>query len=311
MRGSVARNETVDQASDDRHLQQATTVKLVNNCGYDAEAYIVFELLDVTYHSQLSRINDGRSVTIRGVSDPKLWVYGIRLGNEQAVWTSTNSDLCISPGKCFRQIELQELTAGSVIQHRMCGSNDGPILGAPPSLSGDAAQWISEHNSRRTQFYAQNNMGPLDIKWAPSLATSAENYANTLIGRSGCQISHGFNGDSYGGENLAMNWGSGSAARALTIPQVMTAWYDEEINLPTLGQKLHATQVVWRSSPYLGCGRAEKDFGGGKCFITVCRYVANGNCFTDQTNWIGDVLSPDISRRCNGDKCESLAEGCF
>lgn len=311
LRADIAgEGETVQGSTDgNRALQHVATVELINNCGSDVNAYTIYEHSDASYTSAMSEFSDGGSVFFSDVSDPTIWIYGIDASSSGKIWTSTNSPLCIDDGDCFLEIDLGSLASGNV-QYEMCGDRGSPLT---PPTSGEADEWLSEHNTRRTQFFAENGLGPLDLKWADSLAASAQNYANTLIGRSGCSISHGYNGDNYGGENLAANWGSGSYAKARSIPEVMTAWYDEEMKLPGLYDKLHATQVVWRSSYYLGCGQAEKDMGGGQsCFIQVCRYVANGNCFLDQDNWMHSVLHRDVSiRLCAGDQCDSLAEGCF
>jgi hypothetical protein len=104
------------------------------------------------------------------------------------------------------------------------------------------------------------------------------------------------------------NWGSGEAR---TPSQVMNAWFDGEINLAGFFEKLHATQVVFRSSLYVGCADSEKTMSNGsKCFIQTCRYIAAGNCFpSGQDNWKVDVLSDNAATRCGGPQCP--AEGCF
>lgn len=182
-----------------------------------------------------------------------------------------------------------------------------------PSVTpvGEIEQWLTEHNSRRTAFYAEHGKSPVDLKWSETIAQSAQNYANKLIAQDGCQISHLYDGDTFGGENLAANWGKYAQARS--IPRLLNAWYDKQIDLPNLEQKLHATQVVWRSSKYLGCASAEKDMGNDEmCFIQVCRFVAQGNCFFDKADWLRNTLSSTFSTRfCGGVKCEDLPEGCF
>ena len=149
-------------------------------------------------------------------------------------------------------------------------------------------------------------MGPMDLKWSNSLKDSAQNYANRLIqigGGGDCHIEHGYQGDKNGGENLGANWGSTTGS---SPDHVLSNWYDREINLP-FGQNGHATQVVYRSSHYVGCGIAEKDMnGGGKCFIQVCRYLAPGNCGIDANNWVAKTLSDTVE--CNP-ACPP--EGCF
>ena len=147
----------------------------------------------------------------------------------------------------------------------------------------------------------------MDLKWSNSLKNSAQNYANRLIqigGGDDCRIQHGYQGDSFGGENLALLVGTGTTGSS--PDQVLRMWYDDEINRP-FGQNGHATQVVYRSSRYVGCGIAEKAMNrGGKCFIQVCRYLAPGNCGIDANNWVAKTLSDKVE--C-GPACPP--EGCF
>jgi Cysteine-rich secretory protein family len=154
-------------------------------------------------------------------------------------------------------------------------------------------QWLNGHNARRANFYAQYGKSPMNLKWSPALKTSARNYARKLLqigGTAACSIEHGYLGDSYGGENLAAVWGSGPFSNPLTPDNVLTAWYDEEIGLP-YGQKGHATQVVFRSTRYVGCAGASKTLdSGGSCYIQVCRYISPGNCNMDSGNWLQRTL---------------------
>mmetsp|Transcript_23811 Transcript_23811/g.35158 ORF Transcript_23811/g.35158 Transcript_23811/m.35158 type:complete len:448 (+) Transcript_23811:887-2230(+) len=213
-----------------------------------------------------------------------------------------------------------------------------PATPAPPPVGSLQDQWLQEHNTRRTAFYnmfPQYSLTDVPLKWSNDVATSAQNYANKLIGIDGCVIQHDYQNDSYGGENLAMNWGSGGSAVSRTPAQVLNGWYEDEIDLNAMelvGQKYHASQVIFRSSKYLGCGSAEKPHNGGTCFIQVCRYIAAGNCFlenlvaqypslvsnfpgtcaTDYSNkdWLCSVLSDSAASLCSPN-LQCPAEGCF
>mmetsp|Transcript_14170 Transcript_14170/g.21833 ORF Transcript_14170/g.21833 Transcript_14170/m.21833 type:complete len:392 (-) Transcript_14170:88-1263(-) len=209
-----------------------------------------------------------------------------------------------------------------------------------PTLSLNE-EWLHEHNIRREAFYnlfPEYNITIVPLKWSHSVAASAQNYAEQLIASSGCNIEHNYNGDSYGGENLAMNHGSGRWAKARTPAQVLTAWYNDEIDLDTMnlvGQKYHASQVIFRSTKYLGCGSAQKEHSGGTCHIQVCRYLRAGNCFLETyvsqhpsvktdlpagclndypgTDWLCSTLGDDVSKYCHdtirNPHCPT--EGCF
>ena len=134
------------------------------------------------------------------------------------------------------------------------------------------------------------------LKWSTSVANSAQAYANKLIAISGCVIQHGYQGDSYGGENLAANYGSG--ATAPTPDSVLTRWTENEAS--SVGG--HFTQVIWRGTRYVGCATASKS----GCFIQVCRYIAPGNCNLSTSSWQQTTIAD--SSPC-GPQCPS--EGCF
>jgi hypothetical protein len=108
---------------------------------------------------------------------------------------------------------------------------------APASVSYHK-QWRHAHNRRRVKLHRANNMKPSLLKWSSDLETSAQLYAEKLLTLDGCQIMHGYQGDSYGGENIASNWGAGSSR---TPEEILVAWWDEEENLP-FGENGHYTQ---------------------------------------------------------------------
>jgi hypothetical protein len=307
----------------DRDLKTSADVQIINNCGFDAHIGVFYTTGDSTIWYRWPYIADGDYVSLSSVTDSKMYIYGVK-PDRSYVWGSTSSPYCFSTGDCLSERNVGSLSGGSV-QYNICGGSNPtptpaptraptrvPAQEAPPkptSTEGIDGQWLHGHNTRRTRFYSQNSKGPLDLKWANSLKQSAQNYANQLIqigGSTKCHIEHGYNGDNYGGENLAANWGTGSSVAARTPEEVMTAWYDEEINLP-YGQKGHATQMVFRSSHYVGCAVAEKAMrNGGKCFIQVCRYIAPGNCNMSPGGWLERTLDDTVM--C-GPACP--AEGCF
>jgi len=194
-------------------------------------------------------------------------------------------------------------------------------------------QWLFEHNYRRGAFYNHENfkgynLEPVPLKWSNSIAESARQYAEKLIARSGCRIEHDFDGDSYGGENLAMNHGNGSDGVSRTPSEILEAWYDDEIdleNMQLVGHKYHASQVIFRSSRYLGCGQAQKTSNGKICNIQVCRYIGMGNCFLPSSmrevfpdrchenhpNWVCNVLSDTAASFCTKSNEQCPTEGCF
>jgi len=334
----------VDNKSNINHRNlQTANVRVINTCNYDAFTFIIYEKEGSFSTRSWTRINSGSSLTIEGATSPTIWIYGVFANDYSVAWSSSvKSEYCLLNGDCFRKVDLGNLSEGAADYLTCPFIFDSPIfsvLPAPPSSSTESPrsslqqQWLFEHNSRREAFYNSEkfedyNLEPVPLKWSDSVAESARQYAQRLIAKDGCHIQHGVDGDSYGGENLAMNSGSSRRAVSRTPSQVLEAWYDDEIDLDTmqlLGQKYHATQVIFRSSRYLGCAQAEKTLDGMTCHIQVCRYVGTGNCFLpaylvdnfpdgchkDHPNWVCNVLSDTASSFCTKADEQCPAEGCL
>jgi Cysteine-rich secretory protein family len=177
-----------------------------------------------------------------------------------------------------------------------------PTASAPVATAGGSSSqdWINAHNNRRNTYHTQNGVSYVAVKWSEDLATSARAYTQRLLnGFSGCNIQHKFQGDSYGGENLALQQ-TGSTT-SISAESVLRLWYDGEIGLP-YPQNGHLTQVVWRGTMYVGCAGLTKSMGNGvTCHIQTCRYLAPGNC-----NGVANILA--ASSPC-APQCPR--EGCF
>lgn len=181
-------------------------------------------------------------------------------------------------------------------------SPQAPTVFAPVP-SDLSVQWLSAHNTRRTSFFTSHNLSPKDLKWSSTVAASAQAYADSLLSLPDCTIEHGYQGNSYGGENLAANWGG---QVSLTPEGVLQLWYDAEQSLP-FGENLHFSQVVWRGTSYFGCGISNKTLSDGTgCFIQACRYIAPGNCNVDSSNLLSQALQ-------DSSPCPPFcpSEGCF
>jgi len=187
----------------------------------------------------------------------------------------------------------------------------------PPNatLDGDRellsnSHWLLAHNWRRSQFHTSYGKDPKMLKWSDSIAESAQNYANLLSSVDGCFIQHGYQGDSYGGENLYAQWTSNPSSGPPPPEHVMTRWWDSEVNLGFGNGNGHFTQAAWRDTEYAGCGTATKSFQYRQwtlyCHISVCRYVKPGNCNVAPHTWWNNMLA-DYSP-C-GPECPN--EGCF
>ncbi|XVE67398.1 hypothetical protein DITRI_Ditri08aG0157100 [Diplodiscus trichospermus] len=125
--------------------------------------------------------------------------------------------------------------------------------------------FVNAHNVIR----AKVGVGPL--VWNRTVAAYAQNYANERI--KDCNLEH-----SYGpyGENLAEGYGNLNGVDAVTMWASEKPDYDYASNSCHSGDDecLHYTQVVWRNSVHLGCGRAKCN--NGWVFV-ICSYAPVGN----------------------------------
>ncbi len=141
-----------------------------------------------------------------------------------------------------------------------------PVRPEPPQpagLSKDAAQILSAHNRYRADHCAAQ------LAWSPKLEQVAQAWANSLKA-DGCKFGH--SGGQYG-ENLAAG-----TSGTLDGNAVAAMWYDEvkDYDFGRGGFSMstgHFTQVVWRGTTQVGCGKAT-------CRgmdIWVCNYDPPGN----------------------------------
>lgn len=132
-----------------------------------------------------------------------------------------------------------------------------------PSKAQDSPQdYVRVHNEAR----AGVGVGPM--QWNESIAAVAQSYADQR--RSDCNLIH-----STGpyGENLAKSSGDLSGVRAVNLWVEEKANYDYSSNTCN-GECGHYTQIVWKSSVKLGCGKAKCNSGGT---FVVCNYDPPGN----------------------------------
>ena len=140
---------------------------------------------------------------------------------------------------------------------------------ASTSLSKEEqTELTTAHNKWRS------DVGSPDIKWSDELASEAQAWANHLATR--CNMTHS---KSENGENIF--WSTYKS----TPTEVVDDW-GSEIKDFKKGKKAprsfstvgHYTQVVWKNTKFVGCGRATCKNGNE---IWVCNYSPAGN-------WIGE-----------------------
>mmetsp|Transcript_23148 Transcript_23148/g.35061 ORF Transcript_23148/g.35061 Transcript_23148/m.35061 type:complete len:631 (-) Transcript_23148:132-2024(-) len=158
-----------------------------------------------------------------------------------------------------------------------------PEGGLELNLTATEQEWLDQHNIRRSNFFSLKGLTDAPLTWSTELGESAQNYANKLATQEdGCWLLDRYEGDQFGSENLALDRGTTMA----TPTEVLQSWHDNEIDLNTMslqGQKFHATQVLFRSTKWVGCGSATKvdQTTGEQCNFHVCRYIGPGNCFLE------------------------------
>lgn len=129
---------------------------------------------------------------------------------------------------------------------------------------------VAAHNAWRKK------VGVPNLTWSSTLASVAQKWANTLKSTNNCAMKH--SGNVNYGENLY--WASGFTP---TTQQVVDAWGNEVKDYTYATNKCatgkvcgHYTQVVWKDTTKVGCGKATC----GTDQVWVCNYDPPGN-------WIG------------------------
>lgn len=151
-------------------------------------------------------------------------------------------------------------------------------LAAPRAAedSGTRAPTTSHLQPRQQAILDRHNRHRADhcappLQWSTKLAAVAQSWANSLK-QAGCAFEH--SKQSPYGENLSFFAPAGSSSP----DDVVTGWYNEvsayDFTRGEFGFDTgHFTQVVWRGTQSLGCGRSECN--GGE--LWVCNYDPPGN----------------------------------
>lgn len=187
-------------------------------------------------------------------------------------------------------------------------SSPKPISEACLNLKGDPvpAQWkdmLDVHNEKR----AEHCVAPL--KWSNELAQAAQAYAEKcMIGQHGSD-----------GENIASAWfegPTGPVTPAMSDKDIFfSKWYCEVNNYDHNNPEFksgtttndcknvnaHFTQIVWKDTCQIGCGRADCDIRGedGKIHKGtqwVCRYYPPGNVNATDPAVLTQQVSPALCK---------------
>ncbi|KAJ9535101.1 hypothetical protein OSB04_un001821 [Centaurea solstitialis] len=138
-----------------------------------------------------------------------------------------------------------------------------------PSLQPRGATIIKEFLDSHNVVRAKHSL-PL-LVWNTRLANFAKWHANTR--RGDCALTHSV-GDL--GENIF--WGQGrrwKVSEAVGVWAVQEKYYDSRHNACMLNKEcLHYTQMVWKSTKYVGCAKTKCNSGDT---YVVCEYYPHGN----------------------------------
>ncbi len=132
----------------------------------------------------------------------------------------------------------------------------------------DATALVAAHNVLRAE------VGVPALVWDATVARTAAAHAVTLAGT--CKLAHAA---SPYGENLASFSGAGA------ITQAVDLWGSEKSKYAGAGGTYqgpadgagHYTQIIWRATTKVGCGRVACTGEFGASTIVVCRYDPRGN----------------------------------
>lgn len=142
-----------------------------------------------------------------------------------------------------------------------------PVLPAPTSIEPPLLSGILAAHNR-----ARRAVGVPDLAWSQELSRTAQGWAEKLRAMQ-CEMRHS---RATGlGENLT--WASGQHLRPEAVVGI---WLQEARSYnPTTGRCAaggicgHYTQVVWRSTRFVGCGMVSC----GNSEVWVCNYAPPGN----------------------------------
>ncbi len=155
---------------------------------------------------------------------------------------------------------------------KTAASEEKKVNNHPVGLNNEEVrQLLTEHNRVRS------TVGVGTVTWSPDLAAYAQQWADHLAGNE-CRIKHRPAAGQWQGlygENLFTG-----TAGYYDVSDGVRAWESEkqffkggEVTLANVQQVGHYTQLVWRNTTEVGCGKAECQ---GK-IILVCNYAPPGN----------------------------------
>lgn len=145
-----------------------------------------------------------------------------------------------------------------------CLASTAPLLGKESKLVGTGSKLTPDEVTEFLKLHnlARKDVGVPALTWSPKLAAVAQKWADTLSASGKFEHSGGI----YG-ENLAGGY---------DVTQAVTLWLNEKADFEAgkgFAAMGHYSQVVWRDSKRVGCGKAK----GPSYDIYVANYDPPGN----------------------------------
>jgi len=184
------------------------------------------------------------------------------------------------------------------------------LVGFNPVLTDYEKEWLDGHNTRRESYHTSEGLTYRPLAWSPELAKSAEGWIDQLLPTCLTTSVSTQPGIPYG-ENIFKVTSSVSQVKG--PENVLQRWVDAKLAAGRgYPQNDDMTQVLWRSTSYVGCANKDMASPEGYCNIFVCRYARAGNCgmslysANEGDNW-------KIPVGLNYTKCgpDCAPEGCF
>jgi uncharacterized protein YkwD len=252
---NTAKNATSLQ--DSRELESVRSVTIINQCteqGFFLAIIYREEATGEMVHRGWYNVPSFHRVTFDDVLDGKYSMYALSHDFRFDWGEDPNKATHCFNERCYRDFSYPNSNSW---QYLSCNSGSQPTPApSPPTpapvyntpLTDREQQWVDAHNSRRQTIHSQYGKSFKPVQWSSSLADSAQGYADKLasVTATDCYIAHGYQGDSYGGENIASNWGSSSYD--FESPEaVLTRWFENEADdeWPQNGVSLRLCIAVW------------------------------------------------------------------
>lgn len=203
------------------------------------------------------------------------------------------------PGYYSVTVDGEEVMHGS----RFSGGSASHIIrvGFEPKMTDREREWLNAHNSRRRDFYSEENLPFRGLVWSRELAEGSSNWADQITPT--CEITR--ETGLVVGDNISARLGpctgtscvipctGASCVAANEGPEaILTRWVDIKRDKDWPG--LAATQVWWRGTRYVGCSEKSvqsKNNPSTKCYVAICRYARAGNCGIKRSDWKTTTLA--------------------